>query len=188
MKPAASDVTALLQAWSGGDESARDQLFPLVYDELRRRAAGHLRRERPGHTLQTSGLVHEAFLKLIDQNAGWKNRAQFFGIASQVMRRVLVDHARARQAAKRAGPRIHVTLGEEVAVSDPREVDLIELDAALDELAAIDPRQARIVELRFFGGLTQQEVADLLGISLTTANREWRLVKAWLYQRISSEA
>jgi RNA polymerase sigma factor (TIGR02999 family) len=179
--PRREEVTGLLQAWSRGDEAARDRLFPLVYQELKRRAASYLRRERAGHTLQPTALVHEAYLRLSEQNEGWKNRAQFFAVASQIMRRILVDDARRRHAAKR-----NITLGEGMLASDPREVDLIALDAALDQLAAADPRQARMVELRFFGGLTQKEVGDLLGVSLATVNREWRLAKAWLYQRIAA--
>jgi RNA polymerase sigma-70 factor (ECF subfamily) len=185
--PSPEALTGLLQAWSRGDVTARDQLLPLVYAELRRRAAGYLRREQRGHTLQPTALVHEAYIRLSGQNAGWKNRAQFFAVSSQIMRRILVDHARARRAAKRPGRRMQVTLVEEEAVaSGPRELDLIALDEALDQLAAADPRQAQMVELRFFGGLTHEEVASVLGVSLATVNREWRLAKAWLYQRVAA--
>ena len=184
--PSPEALTTLLQAWSRGDVTARDQLFPMVYAELRRRAAGYLRREQRGHTLQPTALVHEAYIRLSGQNAGWKNRAQFFAVSSQIMRRILVDHARARRAAKRPGRPMLVTLVEEEAVaSGPRELDLIALDGALDQLAAADPRQAQMVELRFFGGLTHEEVASVLGVSLATVNREWRLAKAWLYQRVA---
>jgi RNA polymerase sigma-70 factor (ECF subfamily) len=179
-------LTRLLQAWSLGDVSARDRLFPLVYAELRRRAAGYLRREQRGHTLPPTGLVHEAYIRLSQQNVGWKNRTHFFAVASQMMRRILVDHARARLAAKRPRKPLQVTLGEEAGVTDPREVDLIALDEALDELAAADRRQARMVELRFFGGLTHEEVASVMGVSLRTVNREWRLAKAWLYGRVAA--
>ena len=180
-----SAVTELLQSWSRGDAAARDQLFPIVYSELRKRAARRLRRESDAHTLQPTALVHEAYLRLSEQNAGWKNRAQFFAVASQIMRRILVDHARARAAAKRPSRRMQVTLAPEVAVSGPRELDLIALDQALEELAAVDPRQAQMVELRFFGGLTHEEIASLLDVSLATVNREWRSAKAWLYRRMS---
>jgi RNA polymerase sigma factor (TIGR02999 family) len=174
-------VTELLQAWSRGDTAARDELFPLVYDELRRRAADRLRREQPGHTLQPTALVHEAYLRLCEQDAGWKNREQFFALASRIMRRVLVDHARARNARKRAAGPAQVTLADS---AETREVDLIALNAALDELASLDERQARIVELRYFGGLRLDEVATALDVSLATVNREWRSAKAWLHQRV----
>src|SRR5205085_813356 len=151
-EPSAPALTRLLLAWSRGDVGARDQLFPLVYAELRRRAAGYLRREARGHTLQPTALVHEAYLRLSDKNPGWKSRTHFFAVASQTMRRLLVDHARARRAAKRPESKTRVTLVE--SVSGEREVDLIALDEALDELEAAAPRQARMVELRFFGGLT----------------------------------
>jgi len=182
--PSPEAVTTLLKAWSRGDVTARDQLFPIVYAELRRRAAGHLGRERRGHTLQPTALVHEAYLRMSGKNVGWKNRTQFFAVASQIMRRILVDHARSRLAAERPGSGTRVTLGE--PVSGPREVDLIALDDALVQLEATDPRQARMVELRFFGGLTHEEVALALGVSLATVNREWRLTKAWLYQRVAT--
>ena len=178
-------LTGLLQSWSRGDVGARDQLFPLVYAELRRRAASSLRSESGAHTLQPTALVHEAYLRLAEQNAGWKNRTQFFAVASQIMRRILVDHARARAAAKRPPKRMQVTIGAaEAAAVGPREVDLIALDDALGELAAVDPRHAQIVELRFFGGLTHEEIASTLGISLATVNRDWRVAKAWLYDRV----
>jgi RNA polymerase sigma factor (TIGR02999 family) len=180
-------LTALLGAWSRGDIEARDQLFDLVYAELRRRAASYLRREARGHTLQPTGLVHEAYIRLSEQNPGWKNRSQFFAVASQMMRRILVDHARARKAAKRPGTAIEVDLGE-VAASRSGEVDILALDDALEELAKADPQQARMVELRFFGGLTQEEVASMLGVSLTSANRQWRVARAWLHQRVISGA
>lgn len=184
--PSPRAVTALLHAWSRGDVAARDQLFPLVYKELRQRAARYLRRERPAHTLQPTALVHEAYLRLSGRNEGWSDRAQFFAVTSQIMRRILVDHARARRAAKRSGRRMQITLTEEVAAPDTREVDLLALDDALEQLAAADPRQARLVELRFFGGMTNEEVASVLGVSEATVYREWRLAKAWLYQSISS--
>jgi len=182
----AAVVTALLQAWSRGDVAARNQLFPLVYAELRRRASGYLRRERPAHTLQPTALVHEAYIRLSGRNEGWSDRVQFFAIASQIMRRILVDHARARRAAKRPGHRMQITLTEETAATDTPEVDLLALEDALEQLAAADSRQARLVELRFFGGMTNEEVASVLGVSEATVYREWRLAKAWLYQSLTS--
>lgn len=183
--PPAEALTTLLRAWSRGDPAAKDQLFPIVYAELHRRAAGYLRREAQGHTLPPTALVHEAYLRLSEQNPGWKNRSQFFAVASQMMRRILVDHARARRAAKRPGLTIQMDLGEQPA-SRSGEIDIIALDAALEELSNADPRQARMVDLRFFGGLTQAEVASVLGVSLATANRQWRVARAWLHQRVIS--
>ena len=182
----AGEVTRLLQAWRDGDEVARDLLIPLVYAELRRRAAGHLRRERRGHTLRPTDLVHETYLRLCAQNPAWQNRDQLFGVASRLMRRILVDHARARAAAKRGG--IRVTLVEDLAVSTSvaAEPDLLDLDAALDELAALDERQAHLVELRFFGGLGIEESARMLDVSVATANRDWVTAKAWLFQRLKA--
>jgi RNA polymerase sigma factor (TIGR02999 family) len=182
------EVTELLQAWSQGDVAARDRLFPLVYQELRRRASDRLRRERPGHTLQATALVHEAYLRLLGQRApSWQNRNQFFAIASQMMRRILVDHARARRASKRQGQRIRLELNEEVASAGPREVDLIALDQALNDLTALDPRQGRMVELRFFAGLSHEEVAEVLDLSPATVKREWRVARAWLFQRVAGQ-
>src|SRR5687767_2688614 len=154
-----ADVSGLLIAWRGGDVEARDQLLTVVYQELRRRAAAHLRRERLGHTLQPTALVHEAYLRLVKQDvAAWENRAQFFGVASQMMRRILVDRARARNMAKRSGRWARVTLDEAVAQAQTREVDVLDLDHALVELATFDPRKSQIAELRFFGGLSLEEV------------------------------
>jgi RNA polymerase sigma factor (TIGR02999 family) len=181
--PPAQAVTRLLEAWSRGDLRARDELMPLVYAELRRRAAAHLRHERPGHTLRPTDLLHEAYLRLCAQNAGFKNREHFFGVASRLMRRVLVDHARARAAAKR-GRALRVTLAEDVAAATPDPADLLELDAALDELASLDEREGLVVELRFFGGLTLQEAARVLGVSLATAKNDWAHAKAWLFARL----
>lgn len=181
-------VTRLLAAWNQGDERARDSLMPLVYGELRRRAASYLRRERPGHTLRPTDLVHEAYLRLCAQHKGWQNREQFFAVAAQLMRRILVDHARAQKAAKR-GRGLRVTLDEGMIGSiGARQPDLIILDRALEELAARDERLCRLVELRFFAGLTLQETAGALGISLATANRDWALAKAWLFRRLGNEA
>jgi RNA polymerase sigma factor (TIGR02999 family) len=175
-------VTRLLQAWSQGDVRARDELMPIVYAELRRRAAAHLKRERPGHTLRPTDLLHEAYLRLCAQNAGFQNRDHFFAVASRLMRRVLVDHARARSAAKR-GRALRVTLAEDMAIASA-PADLLDLDAALAELSAIDEREARLVELRFFGGLTLQESARVLRISLATAKNDWAHAKAWLFARL----
>lgn len=185
--PAPGAVTRLLQAWSRGDAQARDELMPVVYGELRRRAAAYMRRERPGHTLRPTDLVHETYLRLCAQNAGFKNREQFFGVASNLMRRILVDHARARAAAKRGGG-LRVTLGDDLPAQPAAQPDLLELDGALDELAALDARQVQLVELRFFGGLTTEEAAQALGISLATANREWSHAKAWLFRRLKRAA
>jgi RNA polymerase sigma factor (TIGR02999 family) len=182
--PSPGALTKLLKAWSRGDVAARDQLLPLVYDELRRRAARCLRRAEPGQTLQATSLVNEAYLRLSSQNPGWKNRAHFFAVASQVMRWILVDHARARHSAKRLATM--VTLEDE-ADSQPRALDIVYIDEALNELAMADPQQAQMVELRFFGGLTHEEVASTLGVSLRTVKRQWRLTRAWLQQRVAQE-
>jgi RNA polymerase sigma factor (TIGR02999 family) len=183
--PPQGELTRLLQAWQHGDESARDSLIPVVYRELRRRAAGHLRRERRGHTLRPTDLVHETYLRLCAQNSAWQNRGQFFGVASRLMRRILVDHARARGAAKRGGG-LRVTLVDSPATSPSADPDLLDLDVALDELAALDERQARLVELRFFGGLSVEEAAEAVGVSHATAGREWATAKAWLHRRLKS--
>jgi len=179
-----NQVTALLRAWSGGDEEARDELLPLVYQELRRRAAVQIRRERLGHTLQPTALVHEAFLRLVEPEIAWRDRAHFFALASGVMRRVLVEHARARKRVKRAGGWMRVELTEAVAIAEERDIDLVLLDEALLELSERDPRPARIVELLFFGGLTIEETAEALGISTATVKRDWRLARAWLHRRL----
>jgi len=184
-EPPQGELTRLLQAWQNGDESARDSLIPVVYRELRRRAAGYLRRERRGHTLRPTDLVHETYLRLCAQNSAWQNRAQFFGVASRLMRRILVDHARARGAAKRGGG-LRVTLVDSPATSPSADPDLLDLDVALDELAALDERQAHLVELRFFGGLSMEEAAEAVGVSLATAGREWATAKAWLHRRLKS--
>lgn len=180
-------VTQLLVAWSSGDQAARDELMPLVYEELRRLAHHYLRRERPGHTLQTSALVNEAFLRLVDQtNIQWQNRAHFFGIAARLMRQILVDYARRQRYAKRGGDAQRVQLDESIIVSPERAAEVVALDDALKSLAKIDPRQSEIVELRFFGGLSIEETADVLAVSPGTVMRDWTLAKAWLRRAITS--
>ena len=189
MDRASADVTRLLQQWSDGREQALDRLVPQIHHELRKLAAGYLRRERPDHTLQPTALVNEAFLKLIDQRAvKWQNRAHFFGIAAQAMRRILVDHARTHAASKRGGGLRKVPLEDASLIGRTVDVDLIALDEALTRLAAIDPQQSRIVELRFFGGLTMEEAAEVMGISPATIGREWRIAKAWLSAELGSSA
>jgi len=179
-------VTRLLLQWTDGDANALDQLLPLVYDELRRLAQSYLRKENVGHTLQSTALVHEAYLRLIDQrNVSWQNRSHFFGIAAQMMRRVLVDHARAHNAAKRGSGGIKVTLEEGLVAAEQRDVNVIALDGALNKLAEIDPQQSRIVELRFFAGLSIEDTAELLKISPATVKRDWAMAKAWLYGEMS---
>jgi RNA polymerase sigma-70 factor (ECF subfamily) len=178
-----SDVTLLLQEWSGGDSSAADRLLPVLYDELHRIAAGALRGERRGHTLQPTALVNEAWMKLADQNAPWKNRAHFLGVAAQAMRRILVDHARRKSAQKRGGDALRVTLAD-VAATESNEVDLVRLDDALEKLAALDERQAKMVTMRFFAGLTVDETAEALGVSEKTVKRDWAAAKAWLHREL----
>jgi RNA polymerase sigma-70 factor (ECF subfamily) len=179
-------VSQLLVDWSNGDQKALDKLMPLVYSELRKLAGNYLRRERQGHTLQPTALVNEAYLKLIDQrNAKWQNRAQFYGVAAQLMRRILVDHARARQAEKRGGSdqqRLSITSAERL-VKQP-EVDLLALHEALEELAVLDRQQERIVELRFFGGLSIEETAEVIGIGHATVERDWKMARAWLRRKL----
>jgi RNA polymerase sigma factor (TIGR02999 family) len=185
MKPSGHDVTALLHAWSAGNTDARDQLMAVLYQDLRRRAAARLRRERPGHTLQPTALVHEAYLRLIDQRrVAWQNRGQFFGVASQMMRRILVDHARAHRMAKRSGQWARVTLDEKLRAVPPVDVDVLDLDAALGRLSAFDPRKSQLAELRFFGGLSLEEAGEALGISLATAERDWQAARAWLLKEL----
>lgn len=180
-------ITQLLKEWSGGDQNSLDKLMPLVYEELRRQASRYLRKERAGHTLQTTALIHEAYLKLIDQrNVQWQNRAHFFAIAAQAMRRILVDYARERKREKRGGSAENLPIEEALQISsNEKSVDLVALDDALTKLAQFDERQARIVELRYFSGLDIDETAEVLGISNATVRRDWNMAKAWLYQRIS---
>jgi len=181
MASASGPVTQLLVAWTNGNRTALEELIPAVYPELRRIAARHLRRERIGHTLQPTALVHEAYLKLIDQErARWQNRAQFFGVAAQLMRRILVDHAREHGAAKRGGGARPVTLIDALDAAPDRGIDVLALDEALQRLTALYPEQGRLVELRYFGGLTIEETGEVLGISPATVKRQWAVARAWL--------
>ena len=174
-------VTQLLIAWTDGQRDALDQLVPLVYDDLRRLAAGYMGRETPGHSLQPTALVHEAYVRLVDQRrVHWRNRAHFFGVAASMMRRILVDYARKRRADKRGGAAERVTLTEDVAAAEQNDLDVLTLHESLERLAAFDPQQERIVELRYFGGLTIDETAEVVGISPATVVREWTIAKAWL--------
>lgn len=188
MIPSPQEVTQLLVDWSNGDEQALEKLLPLVNSELRRLASHYMRRESPGHTLQTSALVNEAYLRLIDQQqVRWQNRAHFFGIAAQLMRRILIDHARRHHYAKRGGGAPQVSLDETAVVSQERAAELIAVHEALEQLATFDPRKSRIVELRFFGGLNLDETAEVMELSPRTVQREWRAAKAWLYRMLSPE-
>jgi len=182
----APDVTEMLKEWSDGNTRVLDNLMPLVYEELRRQASRFLRKERAGHTLQTTALIHEAYLKLIDQkNVEWQNRAHFFAIASTAMRRILVDYARERHREKRGGAGSDLPLDEALQISSKEKpIDLVALDEALTRLAGFDPRQARIVELRYFSGLDTDETAAVLGVSNATVRRDWSFAKAWLRQEI----
>ncbi len=185
LPPTSPDVTQLLRNWQGGDQAARDQLLGIVYDELRRQAARYLRRERPDHTLQPTALVHEAYLQLIDQSrVSWENRAHFFGAAARLMRRVLVDHARAHQAEKRGSGEEKLALDEAIAVPENKDLDILALNDALEELARLDEQQSRIVELRYFGGLSIEETATITGVSPATVKREWAMAKVWLHNQI----
>jgi RNA polymerase sigma factor (TIGR02999 family) len=180
-----TQLTQLLRDWGAGDQQALDDLMPIVYRELHRLADHYLRRERPDHTLQPTALVHEAYLRLVDQRGiTWQNRAHFFGVAAQLMRRILVDHARRHRAAKRGGAAPKITLERVAAGSEERAEDVLALDEALSRLARLDPRQERIVELRYFSGLTVEDTAEALGISPATVKREWSMARAWLSREI----
>jgi RNA polymerase sigma factor (TIGR02999 family) len=183
-----NDLTQLLHAWRQGNQVARNQLMSLVYDELRRLAGNYLRRERVGHSLQPTALVHEAYLQLIDQSqVSWESRAHFFGATARLMRRILVDHARAHNAEKRGGGEERLELNEAIGVPEQKDINLLALDDALSELARLDPQQSQIVELRYFGGLSIEETATVLNISPATVKREWSLAKVWLYRQISRD-
>ena len=184
----AHEVTRLLQAWSEGDEGALQKLMPLVYKELHRLARRYMAGERPGHTLQTSALVHEAYLRLVDvKKVNWQNRAHFFGVSAQLMRRILVDFARSRRSLKRGGDTPTVSLEEGSIVSRGRGADVVALDDALKTLAAMDPRRSRVVELRFFGGLSAEESAEVLKVSAETVMHDWKLAKVWLLRELSMD-
>jgi len=187
--PSPPEITALLIDWSNGDQAALDKLLPLVYEELHRLARHYMRQERAGHTLQTTALINEAYLRLVDQRSvRWQNRAHFFAIAAQLMRRILVDYARSHARAKRGGDVRKVSLDDTALVSHGQAMELVLLDDALKRLAAIDPRKNQVVELRFFGGLSIAETVEVLEISPRTVEREWQLAKAWLRREISNEA
>jgi RNA polymerase sigma factor (TIGR02999 family) len=186
--PSPREVTRLLIDWSNGDRAALDQLIPVVYEELRRLASRYMRREKQGHSLQTSALVNEAYLRLVDEkNVKWQDRAHFFGVAARLMRRILVDHARSRSRAKRGGKAQMVSFAEQLVMSQEavEVAEVIALDHALNNLAELDSRKSQIVEMKFFGGLTNEEVAEVLNVSNRTVEREWRKAKAWLHRAIS---
>ncbi len=182
------EVTQLLVAWSNGDQAALEKLMPLIYDELHRLAHRYMAQERPEHTLQTSALVDEAYVRLVDQrDVHWQNRAQFFGIAATSMRRILVSYARSRNRAKRGGGALQVSLDEAALLSDERAAEMVALDEALERLAAVDPRKSQVVELRYFGGLSINETAEVLKVSPGTVMRDWTLAKAWLRREITGQ-
>jgi RNA polymerase sigma factor (TIGR02999 family) len=184
--PSSNEVTQLLVEWTSGSKPALDRLIPLVEGELRRLARSYMRRERSDHTLQTTALVNEAYMLLVKQrNVQWQNRAHFFAIAAQLMRRILIDHAKGRKRAKRGGGAIQVSLDDAMALSTDRPAELLALDDALEKLAANDPRKARVVEMRYFGGLSFEESAEVLGVSANTVMRDWRMARAWLEREIS---
>jgi RNA polymerase sigma factor (TIGR02999 family) len=182
------DVTTLLARWSGGDQGALEELTPLVYDELRRLAGRYMRRERAGHTLESTALVHEAYLRLVDQKVQWQNRSHFFAIAAQLVRRILVDHARTRDRVKRGSGAVKLSLDEALDVPGQRDIEMVALDDALNGLAIIDQQQARIVELRFFAGLSIEETAEAVGVSPATVKRDWVMAKAWLAREMNRTA
>ena len=183
------DVTTLLLEWSGGNRAALDELMPLIYAEFRQLASRALSRERPNHTLQSTALAHELYLKLIDQKrAQWRDREHFFAMASQIIRRILVDYARRLHAQRRGGLDTRFTLDEALAPQQDRDLNLVELDNALEALSQIDSQQAKIIELRFFGGLSIEATGRILGVSPSTVNREWNLARAWLYRELSRSA
>jgi RNA polymerase sigma factor (TIGR02999 family) len=189
MEGPAPDVTRLLMSWSDGDRSALEELMPLVYGELRRLASAHFRRERPGHTLQGTAVVHEAFMRLVDQrDVRWQNRAHFYGIAAQMIRRILLDYARSHHAGKRGAGAVKLQLDEALAVSRSDNLEIEALNEALDRLEALDERQARIVELRYFSGLSIEETGEVMQLSPATIKREWNSARAWLFREMSHRA
>jgi len=188
-QPSPHEITELLVAWGGGDESALDRLMPIVYDELRRLAHRYMSHERPGHTLQTTALVNEAYLRLVGwREVQWQNRAHFFAVSAQMMRRILVDFARDRKYLKRGGGALRVSLADAASLTEQRGADLVALDEALNALAEVDRRKAQVVEMRFFGGLSVEEVAEVLKVSKETVIRDWRLAKVWLLRELGREA
>lgn len=187
MSDASHEVTQLLVQWSNGDQAALDQLMPLVYGELRQMARRHMARQNPGHTLQTTALINEAYLKLVNQqDKHFQNRAHFFGVAAQAMRHILVDYARSKQYAKRGGDAPVVALDEALTVSEERAAELVAMDDALKELAKVDERKCRVVELRYFGGLSVEETAEVLKVSAITVMRDWSMAKSWLHRELSN--
>ena len=184
----ASEVTVLLRAWGGGDEQALERLTPLVYQELHRIARGYMARERPNHTLQTTALVNEAYVRLVDiRKVNWQDRAHFFAICARVMRRILVDHARSRGYLKRGGAKASIQLEEAATVAWSPDTNILELDEALTRLSALDPRKGQVIEMRFFGGLSVEETAEAIGISPETVMRDWKLARAWLYRELGAD-
>jgi RNA polymerase sigma factor (TIGR02999 family) len=189
VSPEPKDVTTLLVEWSGGNSQAFNELIPLVYDQLRQLAGRQLRRERPNHTLHSTALVHEAYLKLIDQRrVQWKDREHFFAVAAQVIRRILVTYARSRHASKRGSGATMLAFDESIALPDRKDVDLVALDDALESLSRLDAQQGRIIELRFFGGLSIDGTARVMGISTSTVTRDWNVARAWLFRELSRSA
>jgi len=183
--PPQHEITELLEQWTGGNQSALDRLYPLVYEELRRLARSYMKREPKGHTLQTTALINEAYVRLVDQhNVHWQNRSHFFAISAQIMRRILVDHARRYLQAKRGGGALRVSLDEVMIVASERSEEVLMLDEALGNLARLDPRRCQVVELRYFAGLNNEEIASVLQISENTVMRDWNLARAWLYQQL----
>jgi RNA polymerase sigma factor (TIGR02999 family) len=184
-----NQISQLLAEWSDGNQSALDELYPLVYEELHRLARRYMSRERKGHTLQTTALINEAYVRLVDQrNVHWANRSHFFAISAQIMRRILIDHARRHAYAKRGGGAHQVSLEEAATITPERGLDLVRLDEALKSLAALDPRRSQVVELRYFGGLSNEEIAGVLKISENTVTRDWNMARAWLYQQLGGSA
>jgi len=188
-RPPQHNITQLLAKWRDGNQSALDELYPLVYDELHRLARRYMSRERRGHTLQTTALINEAYVRLVDQkNVHWANRSHFFAISAQIMRRILIDHARRHLYAKRGGGAQRVSLEEVAAITPNASRELVRLDEALKSLAEMDPRRSQVVELRYFGGLNNEEIAGVLNISANTVTRDWNMARAWLYQQLSENA
>ena len=183
--PSPQNITQLLAEWRDGNQSALDQLYPLVYDELHRLARRYMSRERKGHTLQTTALINEAYVRLVGQKVNWANRSHFFAISAQIMRRILIDHARRHAYAKRGGGAQQVSLEEAAAVTPDQSAELIRLDEALTSLAEMDPRRSQVVELRYFGGLNNEEIAGVLNVSENTVTRDWNMARAWLYQQLT---